>query len=350
MHLLEQGRLPESLNTEEELDELLTRPTQKLVDFVRTLQGPLLLLGAGGKMGPTLALLAKRAAEASGHTLRVIAASRFSNSAARTNLEREGVATVACDLLDASAVAKLPEAPTIIYLVGLKFGTTADPAATWAINTVVPSRVMERFPNAKIVALSTANVYPQKEVADGGSIESDPLTPIGEYANSAVGRDRIFQYYSARFHTPMALLRLSYAVELRYGVLVDIAQKVAHDEAIDLANGYITCIWQGDANDAILRAFALADSSLTVWNLCRPEIYSVRTIAQRFGELLGRVPRFSGQEAPTAMLANAHALCAKLGTPSVSIQKVIQWAARWVARGGANFGRPTHFEVRDGGY
>ena len=342
--------LPELIDTEAQLDELLTTPRAALSDFIKSVPGPLLVLGAGGKMGPTLAVLARRAAEHAGHKLDVVAVSRFSDAQSRAWLEARGVQTHPCDLLDASAVAKLPNSPSILYLVGLKFGTAQNPGATWALNTVVPARVAERFRDARIVALSTGNVYPFSQASRGGSVESDPLTPLGEYPNAAVGRERIFEFYSRAQGTLVTRLRLFYAVELRYGVLVDIAQKVHAGETIDLTNGYFNCIWQGDANDMAIRSLSLCASPATVWNLCRPEVFSVRDIATRIGTLLGKPARFHGTEAPTALLGNSKPLCAQLGEPAEKLDQMLRWIAHWVARGGRNLGRPTHFEVRDGNY
>ncbi len=341
---------PELIETEEQLDEMLTRPCAALVEFIKTLSSPLLILGAGGKMGPTLAVLARRAAETAGHRLDVVAVSRFGDAKSRLWLEERGVKTMSCDLLEEQAVARLPDAAQIIYLVGLKFGTAQNPAATWAINTIVPGRVAERFPRARIVALSTGNVYSPTEVHREGSLETDPRTPLGEYANAAVGRERIFEYYARSQNTPVALLRLFYAVELRYGVLVDIARKIQADEPVELANGYCNCIWQGDANDMILRALSLVEAPPSIWNLCRPEVFSVRAIASRLGELLGRTPQFARTESPTALLGNSAPLCAKLGQPSAPVETMLRWIAHWVKKGGRNLGRPTHFEVRDGNY
>lgn len=344
------SRLPESLRTETELDELLTRPSERLVEFIKSVSGPLLILGAGGKMGPTLAVLARRAAEAAQHPLEIVAVSRFSNASSRQWLETHGVKTLNCDLLDANAIGGLPDASNIIYLVGLKFGTAQNPAATWAINTLVPTRVCERYPRSRIVALSTGNVYPQSEVHRGGSVETDALTPLGEYANAAVGRERIFEFHSQRNRTPITLLRLFYAVELRYGVLADIARKVYAREPVALANGHFNCIWQRDANELILRALPLATTPASVWNLCRPEVFSVREVATRLGELLGRIPNFSGSESTTALLGNSSKLCAALDTPTTLMETVLRWTAAWVKQGGRDLGRPTHFEVRDGNY
>jgi nucleoside-diphosphate-sugar epimerase len=342
--------LPDAIETETELDELLTRPGAALTAFIRTLPGPLLVLGAGGKMGPSLAVLAKRAAAAAGHKLDVIAASRFSDAGARHWLEERGVKTIACDLLDRGAVERLPNAANIIYLVGQKFGTQSDPATTWAMNVLAPAHVAERFPRARIVALSTGNVYPPCEPAGGGAMETDPLTPVGEYANSAVGRERVFEYFARRDGVRVAMLRLFYAVELRYGALVDIAQRVFAGEPIDLGNAHFNCIWQGDANEMILRALDLAASPMAAFNLCRPETFSVRETALRFGAIMGREPRFTGAEGAQALLGNSARLCEALGAPRVDAARMICWIAGWVAAGGRNLGKPTHFETRDGKY
>jgi nucleoside-diphosphate-sugar epimerase len=344
------GEIPAVIRNESELEEILTRPSAALIEFIKTVSSPLLVLGAGGKMGPTLAVLARRAADAAGHPLAVVAVSRFSNAASREWLEARGVKTASCDLLAADAIARLPDAENIIYLVGMKFGTAQNPAATWAINTLVPAHVCERYPHSRIVALSTGNIYPPCEVSRGGSVETDSLTPLGEYANAAVGRERIFEFYSHRQHTPLTLLRLFYAVELRYGVLVDIARKVHAGKPVALANGAFNCIWQRDANELILRALPLATTPATAYNLCRPETFSVREIATRFGALLGSAPIFSGSETETALLGNAAKLCTALESPATPMESILPWIAEWVKHGGHDLGRPTHFEVRDGKY
>jgi len=345
-----QRALPDNIKSEEELDEVLTRPSAALREFIRTVSSPLLILGAGGKMGPTLAVRAKRAAEVEKHPLEVIAVSRFSDRKARQWLELQNIKTIACDLLDAAALRKVPEAANIIYLAGLKFGTAENPSATWAMNTIVPARVMERYAGARIVALSTGNVYPLTPTTRGGSTETDLLTPVGEYANAAVARERIFEFYSRQNKTPVALLRLFYAVELRYGLLVDIGRKVYGGEPIELANGFFNCIWQGDANDMAIRALSLASAPPGAWNLCRPEVFSVKAVASKLGDLLGRAPKISGVEAPTALFGNSAEVCTKLGTPSVPLDMMLPWIAHWVKQGGRNLAKPTHFEVRDGNY
>lgn len=341
---------PERIHTEAELENVLTQPGPQLVDFIPTVRSPLMVLGAGGKMGPTLAVLAHRAAQQAGHKLEVIAASRFSDPQAQVWLESRGVKTLSVDLLERKSVERLPDAENIIYLVGLKFGTTQNPSGTWAANTLAPAHVAERYATSRIVALSTGNVYPLVPVTSGGATEREPLTPLGEYANAAVARERIFEYFAGRHGTRLALLRLNYAVELRYGVLVDIAQKVLAGESIDLTSGYFNCLWQGDANDLILRSLALASHPPRAFNLTSPVTYRVRDVAVRFSELLRRPARCVGQEADTALLSNASPLCAELGSPTTPFETVLRWIAQWVQSGGRSLNRPTHFEVRNGVY
>jgi nucleoside-diphosphate-sugar epimerase len=344
------SEIPDLLNAEEELDEVLTRPRPVLVDFIKTLNSPLVILGAGGKMGPTLAWLARRAAEAAGHTLDVFAVSRFTDEPARRWLESRGVRTLCTDLLDREALKRLPEAADVVYLVGRKFGTAQDAARTWAVNTLVPAYVAERFPRARMVVLSTGNVYPLVPVASGGSVESDALTPLGEYGNAAVARERLFEFFAQQYGTPICILRLNYAVDLRYGVLVDIARKVHAGETVNVATGYVNCIWQGDANEMILRSLALAQTPPQVLNLTGSVVLSVRGLALRFGELLGQTVHFTGTEADTALLSNTARACALLGPPPTALEKVMCWTAHWVKSGGRLFDKPTHFEVRDGSY
>ena len=387
-----QADFPNLIETEAQLDDILTRPGARLIEFVRRLPSPLLVLGAGGKMGPTLAVLARRAAEAAGCPLRVMAVSRFNDASARTWLESRGVETISCDLFDRASVATLPEANGVIYLVGLKFGTSQNPALTWAANTLIPTAVAERFRQSRIVALSTGNVYPLVPVTSGGAKESHPLTPLGEYANAAVARERIFEYHAQCHGTPLVLVRLNYAVELRYGVLRDIAEKVWRGEAVDLSNGYFNCIWQGDANDMIIRALALAENPPRPLNLTGPDVLSIRSLAARLGELMGvsvksqdadgdvapagdplspslsptrgegarrvgegapstpRTVKLTGIEAGDALLSNASRAIELLGQPSVSLEDMLRWTAHWVMRGGRSLNKPTHFEVRDGKY
>jgi len=342
--------LPDFIQNEQELDDFLARPRPVLIKWIQNVSSPLVILGASGKMGPTLALLARRAAEAANHPLDIIAVSRFRNPDRVKWFEEHGIRTQVCDLLDANSVRDLPETNNLIFMVGLKFGTSLNPSATWAANTIAPMRVAERYSHARIVALSTGNVYPLSATSRGGSIEQDPLTPLGEYANSAVARERIFEHYSHLHQTPMALLRLFYAVELRYGVLVDLAWKVLKGEPISLDNGYFNCIWQGDANEVILRSLSIANSPPSVWNLCRPEIYSVHDVAQRLGVLLKRSPQFVGAKMDGALLGNSAKLNGQLGPPATPLDRMLQWIAYWISHGGHYTGNPTHFEMRDGQY
>ena len=346
---MEEVSSPNYIRTQDELNLMLSRPSAKLVQSIREFSSPLVIVGAGGKLGPTMSVMAKRAAEEAGCNLEVIAVSRFNTTApARAWLEQRGVTTISCDLLRPEAVQRLPDSGNVIHLAGQKFGTGKSPSATWAVNVLASARVAERYSRARLIALSTANVYSLTKVSHQGSVESDPLTPLGEYANSTVGRERMLEFYSLRDGIPLTLLRLCYAVELRYGVLLDIAQKVYAGEAIDLATGFFNCIWQADANDMILRALSLADCPPTIWNLCRPEVFSVREVATQFGELLGRAPEFTGSENPNALLCNSRRLCAELGEPSTPLGPVLRWTADWVRRDGCTWGKPTRFEVRDG--
>jgi nucleoside-diphosphate-sugar epimerase len=340
----------EPFHSERELDDHLTAPSASLVHSIPSVISPLIVLGAGGKMGPGLAVLARRAAEKARHPLEVIAISRFSDPASRDWLEENGVRTLSCDLFDRDALRALPDTMNLLYLVGLKFGTKNDPASTWATNTLVPANVVERYAGSRIVALSTGNVYPMSPPERKGSKEGDSLTPLGEYANAAVARERIFEFCAAKTGTPLALIRLFYAVEMRYGVLADLAQKIVEADAIDLTTGYFNCIWQGDANDMILRSLALASTPLSTWNLCYPAVFQVREIAAELGERLGVAPLFKNNSSHTALLGNPDKICAALGGPPTPIEQMIRWTADWVKRGGRNLGRPTHFEVRDGVY
>lgn len=342
--------LPQQLSGVGELEDALTRPSAALVESVRGLPSPVVVLGAGGKMGPTLAVLAKRAAEQAQVPLEVIAVSRFSNPTSKLWLESRGVRTHSADLLSAKEVEQLPNAGSVIYLVGVKFGTRDAPSLTWAANTLVPAAVCQRYPDLPMVALSTGNVYPMVSVSSGGARENHPLTPLGEYANSAVARERIFEYASQRWGNRLVLVRLNYAVELRYGVLLDLATQIERGDSIDLTTGFFNCIWQGDANEMILRMVPYATRPPTVFNLTGLETLSVREIAMRLGQKLGKPVRFVNQESDHALLSHAHALVEKLGSQYLGVERLLDWTADWIRKGGVTLGKPTHFEVRDGQY
>jgi nucleoside-diphosphate-sugar epimerase len=335
-------------STEPELEDLLTRPGAELIRFMGQIREPLVVLGAGGKMGPTLCLLARRAAEAAGRSLRIVAVSRFGTPATRQWFAEHNLETISCDLQDRSALPGLPDAGDVIYLVGQKFGTSRDPATTWAANTIPPGLVVERYPDSRIVALSTGNVYPMVPLASGGATENTPTTPVGEYANAAVARERLFEFHSRRARTPLALLRLNYAVELRYGVLHDIAARIARHEPVDVRNGWFNCLWQADANERILRALGHATYPPLVLNLTGPETLSVRTVATRLAELLGHPVRFEGAEGSSALLANTARSLELFGPPRVTVDEAIQRVAAWFRAGGRSLNKPTHFEVVDG--
>ncbi len=341
-------RLLPQIETVTQLDDILTHPTPAVVEGVRRLSGDLLVLGAGGKMGPSLCKLARRAADEAGGPKRVLAVSRFSDAGLRRSLDEAGVDTVACDLLDEAALDRLPDAENILYLVGMKFGAAAREAETWAVNAWLPARVAQRFRDSRLVIFSSGNVYPLVPVASGGCKETDPPGPVGEYAQSVLARERLVTYFSQKHKTPVAILRLNYANDLRYGVLLDIAQKVYRGEPIDLRMGYVNVVWQGDANAVALRAFVLAASPPCVLNLTGPETVAVRELAETFGEHFGKPPVFDGVEADTALLSNAEPCWRQFGPPTVSLQQMIAWMAHWVEIGGPTLGKPTRYEVRDG--
>jgi len=343
-------RLPELIDSEETLNEVLCRTRSELIEFSRSIRSPLIILGAGGKMGPTLAWLAKRAVDAVPVDVEVIAVDLFPDETTRRWLETRGVRTIKCDLMERDNIHKLPDSENVIYMVGMKFGTTLNPAPTWAFNTLPPANVSERYHASKIVVFSSGNVYPLVAVSKGGSIETDALMPLGEYPNSCVARERIFEYFSQKNGTPMALIRLNYALDLRYGVLADIAQRVFAGQEIDVTMGYFNCIWQGDANEIFIRSLGLVNSPPAVFNLTNPRIFLVREVALRFGELMDRPAKIVGKESETALLSNPTRIMDHLGEPPTPIETVINWTAHWIMRGGRLLGKPTHFEEREGKY
>jgi nucleoside-diphosphate-sugar epimerase len=324
-----------NIKTIEELEEELSRPSEADVQALAKLDGDLLILGAGGKMGPSLSRLVRRAVDQAGVSKRIIAVSRFADESTR-------------DVLEPGALAKLPDANNVIFMAARKFGTTGAEYLTWAMNTFLPGLVAERYRDSRIVTFSTGNVYPLKRIGEGGSLESDPVDAQGEYAQSALGRERMFEYGSHRWGTPVAILRLNYAVELRYGVLVDVALAVFERRPIDLRMGHVNIIWQRDANSYCLRSFPCCQSPPFVLNVTGPEILSVRVLAEEFGQRFGLKPMFSGKESDTALLSNAGKAQESFGRPTVSAAQAIDWVADWISRGGPRFNKPTHFATRDG--
>ena len=330
------------------LEEAMSRPTPALIDSMRLLGGDIMVLGAGGKMGPSLTTMAQRAAAAEGAGRRVIAVSRFSDPQTADELTRAGVEVIACDLMDEHGLQALPDVPNIVYMVGTKFGSTGQEARTWAMNAFLPGRVVGRFRRSRFVVFSSGNVYPFAPVWYGGSTERAAPGPVGEYAQSVLGRERVFEYLSAQHKVPCVLFRLNYAVEMRYGVLLDIARKVWMGEPIDLSTGHVNCLWQGDANAYALRSLLLAEVPPRILNVTGPETLSVRSLALEFGQLMERQPLFENEEQPDALLSNAQQATKLLGYPSVPVGQVIEWVAAWVVDGGPVLDKPTKFQVRDG--
>ena len=340
-------QLPERFESVDHLEEVLTTPSAGLIADLARVPGDIVLLGVGGKMGPTLARLAKRAVP----KREVFGVARFSEPGVRSALAAAGVRTIECDLLDRAAVARLPDAPNVVFLAGRKFGSTGAEHLTWAMNALVPAIVAERFAHSRIVAFSTACVYPFVPVTGGGATEDTPTTPPpGEYANSCVARERMFQHFSHLAGTPGRLIRLSYAIDMRYGVLHDVARKVLAREPIHLAMGHANVIWQGDATSQALRALAHCTAPTSGLKVSGPTATSIRALAVAFGERFGVAPILAGTESDTAWLVNTTAAQRLFGPPEVPLERLIDWTADWVARGMPSLGKDTHFEVRDGNY
>lgn len=338
--------LPDRINTVEELDEVLSRPGEALTASLKRLNGDVMILGAGGKIGPTMARMAQRAIQQALTKRHVYAVDVFD----LPELARQGVTTIKCDMMDQKAVEALPRVENIIFMVGRKFGSTGAESMTWAINVIVPYHVARTFTAARIVAFSTGCVYPVTHVFTGGSTESTPPDPVGEYAMSCLGRERMFDYFSDNHGERVVKWRLNYAVELRYGVLWDIATKVHTGQPVDVTTGFLNCMWQGDTADYALRSLELATSPATALNVTGPEILAVRDVAHRFGRLFGKEPVFTGQENGKAYLCNAIKANALFGNPAVPVGKVIDWIAHWIQIKGQALGKPTHFETQDGKY
>ncbi len=338
----------DSIRDVEQLEELLSRPTPEVIELMGRIEGDVLVLGAFGKIGPSLARMARRASYVAGASRRVIAVGRNITPEAEARCRQAGIETLRCDLLDRRQLAGLPDAPNVFYLAALKFGSTGQEALTWAMNAYLPGLVCERFSASRIVAYSTGNVYRMARFDSGGSTEDSPLEPVGDYAMSCLGRERVFTHFSQARGTPVALLRLNYAHEMRYGVMVDLSQKVLAGQAIDVGMGYFNAIWQGDSNAMTLRALEHAAAPARPINVAGPETLRVRDVAGELGRLLGKPVTFTGSEAPDALLSNGLLGYELLGRPAVTSGQMIRWVADWVARGGPTLGKPTKFQVRDG--
>lgn len=341
---------PEKILDEKQLEELLSRPSIETIEAFKQLDGDIIFLGIAGKIGPSLAYMAKRACREAGVKKRIIGVSRFRDPLEKKQIESFGIETIQGDLLDREFLESLPKVKNVFFLAGMKFGSEGNLSLTWAMNSFLPALVAEHFKASRIVAYSTGCVYPLVPVESGGSLETDIPQPVGEYAQSCLGRERMFEYGSHKYGTQMALIRLNYAVEPRYGVLVDIATKVKKEQSVDLSMGYFNVIWQGDANEVVLRSLAHTQSPAWLLNITGPETLSVREIAQKFGKLFGNNLHFVGQEAKTALLSNSKKAYNLFGTPKVSIDRLIEWIAYWMLENKKLLGKPTHFEVRDGKY
>jgi dTDP-4-dehydrorhamnose reductase len=341
---------PQKITGEKELEELLSLPEKNTVELFKKLDGDIIFLGIAGKIGPSLAHMAKKACSEAGIKKRIYGVSRFRNEEEKKQIESFGIETIRGDLLDEKFLQSLPKAKNVFFLAGMKFGSEENLSLTWAMNTFLPALVAEHFKDSRIVAYSTGCVYSLVPLESGGSVETDKPAPVGEYAQSCLGRERMFEYGSRKNNTPVSLIRLNYAVEPRYGVLVDIALKVKNNIPVDLEMGYFNVIWQGDANNAVLRSIELAGSPATILNISGMETLSVRDVAQEFGKLFETKVRFAGREAPTALLNNPSKAVGLFGKPKVPVNKIIEWTADWIKNENKLLGKPTHFEVRDGKY
>ena len=344
---IEDTKLPKRFRDEAHLEKFLSTPTRGLVEDFAKLDGDILVLGVAGKVGPTLAMMAKRAAP----TKRVIGVARFSDADVKRRLEAAGVETIACDLLDREAVARLPEVANIVYMAGKKFGVTGGEPFAWAMNAVVPAYVGERLRGTRFVAFSTLCVYPFSPVAGAGATPDDTApTPLGEYANGCVARERVFQYFSEKTNSPGRLARLNYAIDCRYGVLSDIAQWVRSGTPIDIRTGVANCIWQGDAISHILRCLGHGTVPARAINIGAPQTVNVRAAALRFGEIFGKEPIFTGTEQPTAWHNDCSEAQSLFGNPVINLDTMIRWNADWLQRGMPLHNKPTHYEERAGNF
>lgn len=340
----------ETISSVEQLEDLLSAPTPGAIETAGRLEGDVILLGVAGKMGPTLARMIKRASESAGVERRVIGVSRFSSGDTEAQLQAHGIETIRCDLLNEEDVAKLPNAPNVIYMPAMKFGATGNEPLTWAMNAYLPSIACRKYRDSRIVAFSTGNVYGMTSIDGGGSVESDTPNPVGEYAMSCLGRERMFEHFSKTLNISVSIIRLNYACEPRYGVLVDIAQKVWSGEPVDVSMGWFNIIWQGDANAQTIQSFDHAASPAWHVNVTGEQRLSIRETATKFGALMNKDPQLTGEEVDTALLSNSGESRRLFDKPRVSVDRMMSWIVDWTMRGGTNLGKPTHFEARNGKY
>lgn len=332
----------------EVLEQELLTPSDALVSDMSKIEGDIIILGVGGKMGPGMAKLARKAVISAGVNKRIIGISRFSEEGTREELESEGIETISADLLNEKQLAQLPDAANILYLAGTKFGTTGKEPFTWAMNSYLPGRIAEKYKNSRIVAFSTGNIYPFTPVSSGGLSEDHLPAPVGEYGQSCLGRERIFQYFSEKYQIPTLIYRLNYAIDLRYGVMLEIAKSVLADEPIDLTTGNVNVIWQGDANEIAIRSLLHCDVPANILNVTGPETLSVKWLAAQFGLLLNKDPKFVNDTQPLALLNNASKAHRLFGYPRVTVRQMIEMTVAWLQGGGKTINKPTHFQERKG--
>lgn len=336
------------ISTEAELDAALSAPSDSLVTDLARLDGDIIVLGAGGKLGPSLVELAVNGLAAAGSSGRVTAVSRFGDQALADRIRATGTGVISADVNDDDQLQRLPDSPNVIFLVGAKFGTTGGEPATWMTNTYVPGRVAQRFPGSRIAALSTGNVYPLAPAGGPGCDETDPVGPLGEYAMSCLGRERVMTHFGISNDTPISLLRLNYAVELRYGVLVDLATAIAAGDPVDVTMGYVNVVWQGFCNEVVLRSLLHAGTPPEVINLTGTDTLSVRWLATQLAERIGKPAKITGSESDTALLSDAGKCAGLFGPSPLDIQTLLDLTADWVLAGGPKWSKPTHFQTRDG--
>ncbi len=332
----------------ESLEKKYLAPSDALIEDIAKIEGDILILGAGGKIGPSIARLAKQAIDKAGKKTRVIGVSRFSEEGLANELNSEGIETIVANILDDAQLQALPEVKNVLYLAGTKFGTSNNESYTWAMNAYLPGRVAEKFKNSNIVVYSTGNVYPFTPVTSGGVTEEVRPGPIGEYGQSCLGRERMFEYFSSVHKTPLLIYRLNYAIDFRYGVLLEIAKSVLNEKPIDITTGHVNVIWQSDANEMAIRSLLHCEAPAKLLNITGPETVSLRWLAHEFGLIFGKTPQFVSEEQPTALLSNAAESFRLFGYPRVSLKQMINITAQWLQEGGKTINKPTHFQERKG--
>lgn len=331
-----------------DLQERFLAPSEELIQDISQLEGDVLILGAGGKIGPSIARLTKKALELAGKTNKVIGVSRFSEAGLAESLNADGIETIAADILEDDQLQALPDAPNVLYLAGTKFGTKDRESYTWAMNAYLPGRVAEKYRNSRIVVYSTGNVYPFVDITSGGVSEDIKPNPVGEYGQSCLGRERMFEHFSRKYNTPVLIYRLNYAIDFKYGVLLEVAKSVLADKPIDLTTGFVNVIWQSDSNEIAIRSLLHCSTPPKLLNVTGPETVSVRWLAEEFGKLFGKTPQFVNAPQQTALLSNAAESFKLFGYPKVTLKQMIEITATWLLEGGETINKPTHFQERKG--